>query len=123
VKVLAALLAAAALPLAACPLPGTPLQSGAVQLSWAVVGPAIAVGRHFVLAVQTCPADATLVRIDATMPEHRHGMNYRPSLTPLGDGQWRAEGLMFHMAGRWELRFDVDSGGTIEHLRESVTLP
>ena len=117
---LAALLVA---PAAACPLAGTPLQSGAVQAAWRVVGPPIVVGRHFVVEVQVCPADATLTRVDATMPEHRHGMNYRPSLQPLGGGRWRAEGLMFHMAGRWELRLDVDAGGRTERLRESVMLP
>jgi hypothetical protein len=56
------------------------------------------------------------------MPEHQHGMNYRPSLKARGGGRWRAEGLMFHMAGRWELRFDVEAGGRVERLRESVTL-
>jgi hypothetical protein len=81
-------------------------------------------GVHFALwVIRVCPADATLVRVDATMPEHRHGMNYRPSLKALGDGRWRAEGLMFHMAGRWELRLDVQRGGGTERLRESITLP
>ena len=119
--VLAALLAA---PAAACPLAGTPLQGAAVQAAWRVDGPAIVVGQHFAIELQICPQDATLARVDATMPEHRHGMNYRPSLTPLGGGRWHAEGLMFHMAGRWELRFDiVDAGGHTERLRESLTLP
>ena len=116
---------AAVMPLAACPLAGTPLQAGAVQLAWTpagTAGNAIAVGTHFVLDVQVCPVEATLRRVDATMPEHRHGMNYRPSLQALGGGRWRAEGLMFHMPGRWELRFDVDAGGKTETLRQSITL-
>jgi hypothetical protein len=123
VKALAALCAAVALPAAACPLPGTPLQGDAVQIAWQVPGAAIEVGRHFVLDVQLCPAGAVLQRVDATMPEHRHGMNYRPSLQSLGGGRWRAEGLMFHMPGRWELRFDVTDGGRTETLRQSVSLP
>lgn len=118
----ALLLAAVVLPLAACPLPGRPLQAGATQLAWRVDGAPITIGRHFVVDVRVCPADATLQRVDATMPEHRHGMNYRPGLKALGGGRWRAEGLMFHMAGRWELRFDVEAGGRVEQLRESVTL-
>lgn len=119
----AAWLFAAALPAAACPLAAPALQQGEVQAAWQVSGAAIAVGRHFALDIRVCPADATLVRVDATMPEHRHGMNYRPSLKALGDGRWRAEGLMFHMAGRWELRLDVQRGGGTERLRESITLP
>lgn len=108
---------------AGCALPGTPLQSGSVQAAWQVDGPAIVVGRHFVVEVRLCPIDAMLTRVDATMPEHRHGMNYRPSLLPLGGGRWRVEGLMFHMAGHWELRFDVDSGGVVQTLREPLVLP
>ena len=119
-----ALTSVLALPAAACPLAGTPLQSGALQADWRVAGGAdIAVGRHFAIEVQLCPAGATLARVDATMPEHRHGMNYRPSLQPLGSGRWRAEGLMFHMAGRWELRLDVAHGGRTETLRTAITLP
>jgi cytochrome c peroxidase len=41
------------------------------------------------------------------MPEHRHGMNYAPEVKPLGPGRWRAEGLMFHMPGKWEFVFEV----------------
>ena len=115
-------LALATGPALACPLPGTPLQSGAVQLSWQAA-PAVAVGQHFSLHLQLCPADAVLARVDATMPEHRHGMNYRPTLTALGAGRWRADGLMFHMAGRWELRFDVQSAGQSVTLRDPVSVP
>ncbi|WP_425261708.1 hypothetical protein ACPOLB_12585 [Rubrivivax sp. RP6-9] len=119
-----AVLAGLVLPAVACPLAGAVLQAGAVQAAWRVAGgAAIAVGRHFTVEVQLCPAGAALARVDATMPEHRHGMNYRPSLHPLGDGRWRADGLMFHMAGRWELRLDVAHGGRTETLRTAITLP
>ncbi len=120
-------LAGAVLPatvaLAACPLPAPALQQGDVQAAWAVEGAPITVGRHFAIELKLCPLDAALVRVDATMPEHRHGMNYRPSLTPLGDGRWRAEGLMFHMPGKWELRLDVRAAGRTETLLTPITLP
>jgi len=118
-----ALLALAALPAAACPLPAPALTQGEVQAAWQVAGAPIAIGRHFAIEVELCPAGATLARVDATMPEHGHGMNYRPSVKALGDGRWRAEGLMFHMAGRWELRLDVHGGGRSERLLQSITLP
>ena len=44
--------------------------------------------------------DHAPVEVPARMPEHRHGMNYRPSLTPQGPGRWRADGLLWHMAGQ-----------------------
>lgn len=120
---LALLLGAFAVPAFACPIDGAKLAAGGVQAAWQVVGAPIAVGRHFALDLRVCPADAVLERVDAVMPEHRHGMNYRPSVKALGDGRWRAEGLMFHMAGRWELRLDVAQGGRTERLREAIVLP
>ena len=97
--------------------------AGAVQLAWRVDGAPITGGQHFALLLQVCPADARLLKVDARMPEHRHGMNYRPSLKALGGGRWRADGLMFHMAGRWELAFDVEAGARRERLVDSVVLP
>ncbi len=105
------------------PEAGEQVQAGPVQAAWRVEPAPIVVGRPFVLWVSLCPAPAQLVRVDATMPEHRHGMNYRPTLHKAPDGRWRAEGLLWHMAGRWELRLDVDVDGGRHTLRQSVTLP
>ena len=60
------------------------------------------------------------VRIDARMPEHGHGMNYRPSLQARGPGRWRAEGLMLHMAGRWELSFELRRGDQVDRLTRDI---
>ena len=78
----------------------------------------VAVGRPFALDIAVCApmgaapsaAPPRLLRLDADMPAHRHGMNYRPGVTPLGGGRYRAEGLLFHMPGSWRLRFDLDGG-------------
>ena len=110
---------------AACPAPpagASVMADGSVQAAWQVEAGAIAVGRPFAIIVLLCPADAQLLRVDASMPEHRHGMNYRSSLKPLGDGRWRVEGLLWHMAGRWELRLDLQSLGLEHRLRQSVLL-
>ena len=48
--------------------------------------------------------------VDARMPAHSHGMNTRPQREPLGDDQFRFRGLLFHMAGEWELVIDVAQG-------------
>jgi hypothetical protein len=114
------------LPVAACPLPSPALQQGAVQAVWKVEGTPIQLGKLFAVEVQVCPANAVLTRVDATMPEHQHGMNYRPSIRRIGDendGRWRANGLMFHMPGRWEMRFDVQADGRTEKLTDAVLLP
>ena len=59
------------------------------------------------------------LRVDATMPEHRHGMNYRPSVRQVSPGRWRAEGLMFHMPGRWEFVFQPHDGRREDRLTVS----
>jgi hypothetical protein len=87
----------------------------------------IAVGAHFALDFAVCPrakAEAPRdVRVDANMPEHRHGMNYRPVVTTRPSGAYHAEGLMFHMPGRWDLTFDVvTASGATERLTGTMQL-
>ena len=98
-------------------LEGVRLESSRFVLVFSKTEPEI--GRHFVLDVAACaksgPAPETL-KVDAHMPEHRHGMNYAPSVKKLGPGRWRAEGLLLHMPGKWEFVFEIDSA---EVLRSS----
>jgi hypothetical protein len=56
------------------------------------------------------------------MPEHRHGMNYRPTVVKGGDGVYVAEGMLFHMPGRWQLLFDVERDGRVERLSTDMEL-
>ena len=87
---------------------------------------ALVVGRHFAIDFQVCAkgtaALPTQVRVDARMPEHGHGMGYRTSLQHLGAGRWRAEGLMLHMTGRWELNFELGQGPLAERLSQTLLL-
>ena len=50
------------------------------------------------------------VTIDAQMPAHRHGMNTRPDREQLGEGKFLFRGLLFHMAGEWEVVIDAAQG-------------
>lgn len=68
------------------------------------------VGQPFALIMNVCtkasePAD--IVMVEATMPEHKHGMNYAPTIKAQGEGRFRVEGMLFHMPGSWEVAFDV----------------
>ncbi len=79
----------------------------------------IEVGLPFALLLNVCTrhgAPAELVAVDATMPDHKHGMNYAPTIVSLGNGRYRAEGMLFHMPGTWEVAFDVRSDGETERL-------
>ena len=86
----------------------------------------VEIGQHFVVEIALCAKDGAAapesVRVDAHMPEHRHGMNYKTKVTSSGAGKYRAEGLMFHMPGRWEYIFEVRVGGATERLTNSVVL-
>ena len=85
----------------------------------------IEVGEPFALAVSVCTrrgGPAELLAVDANMPEHRHGMNYRAAIVAKGDGRFRAEGLLFHMPGRWEITFDVRAGDDSERLTHDIIL-
>ncbi len=55
----------------------------------------------------TLVADAG-VTIDATMPQHGHGMTTQPIVTGYGDGTFLVEGMLFHMGGYWQIIVDVD---------------
>jgi hypothetical protein len=88
-------------------------------------GPVVA-GEPFAVEAVVCPRGGapppTGLRVDADMPEHRHGMNYRAAVTRRAAGGFRAEGLLFHMAGRWRLLFDVEGPGGAERAAAEVTV-
>ena len=83
------------------------------------------IGQHFVVEFALCAKEGAAapesVRVDAYMPEHRHGMNYKTTVTG-GGGKYRAEGLMFHMPGRWKYIFEVRAAGATERLTTGVVL-
>ena len=116
---------------AACPpdaADGAVLKAGELVLAYRPAGKAsrIPMAKHFALEVQLCDGGGTssarLNKTDATMPEHRHGMNYRPVITPLGSGRFRIEGMMFHMAGHWQLVFEVQAGKELTRLTHDVQI-
>lgn len=106
----------------ACELPGGPAER-VVAGRYTVVYRAapIRIGEHFTLDLQVCPAPDE-VKVDAWMPAHQHGMNYRPSVTALSDGRYRAEGLMFHMPGRWEFTFELRTATGTQRLAREVRI-
>ena len=92
---------------------------------FATVPPVIEIGRHFAVDVRVCAEEgppSVLIRVDADMPEHRHAMNYRPTLAEKGQGRYVAEGLLFHMPGRWRVTFDVEHGRRHTRLATEIVL-
>jgi len=106
--------------------PGVRLvESAQYRLAWRSDPAPVPVGRLFALEVAVCPrgaGGAATLAVDARMPGHGHGMNYKPSVKPAGDGRYRVEGMMFHMPGQWELAFELREGGRTERLVQPVAV-
>jgi hypothetical protein len=99
------------------------LESGDVVVLFRTLPATIEVGRHFSVEAVVCAAASPRgLRVEAGMPEHRHGMNYRARVAAAGPGRYVAEGLLFHMPGRWQLVFDVERDGRTERLATDVLL-
>ena len=81
----------------------------------------IPVGAHFAIRFHLCGPPVDRVKVRGWMPDHRHGMNYRPAVT-LNGPSGTAEGLMFHMPGRWQLILDVRGAAVRETLTAEAVL-
>jgi hypothetical protein len=86
--------------------------------------------RPFTLSIEafedaecTRPYEADSALVDSWMPHHRHGMNVAPRIVQEGPGRWRAEGMLMHMSGLWEIDVDLVRGGRSERAQWMVELP
>jgi YtkA-like len=84
------------------------------------------VGRFFAAEVVACkapsPEPVREIRLDATMPAHGHGMNYRPAAAQTAPGHYKFTGLMLHMAGTWRVTIDLVQGTKRTRLTHEVKL-
>lgn len=102
------------------------IQSDGILVVYRTRPAQIEVGRHFTIEAIVCTrgdaVQATGLAVDALMPNHLHGMNYRPRVSAQGDGRYVAEGLLFHMPGRWRLLFDVEVPSGSERMWQDIEL-
>jgi hypothetical protein len=83
----------------------------------------IPVAQPFSMRVTVCN-DSTIndLRVDAIMPAHRHGMNYTPQITTVGDGVFEVDDMLFHMPGVWEVQVNVAFDMRTELYTSDITL-
>jgi hypothetical protein len=88
----------------------------------------IPVGKQFDVAFEVCALNGkplpSGVKIDADMPAHKHGMNYKAKVSQNSKG-YLAEGLMFHMRGKWRVTFELeqkDAAPASERLSQEITI-
>lgn len=77
----------------------------------------------WVLHVDTATGDPVLnadIILEGGMPMHNHGLPTNPIVTQaVGDGDYRIEGMRFHMMGQWEIRINISAHGK----GDSVVIP
>ena len=102
-----------------CDVDKTIMASGdGLRLSYQLKPNEIRTGQPFAMTITVCGPDARpftgTLQVDAVMPAHRHGMNYRPTVRRLEPGVYRADGMLFHMRGHWQFRFALGAdNGTV----------
>jgi len=63
------------------------------------------------------------VTISGGMPVHNHGLPTSPRVTEeLGNGDYRLEGMRFHMKGDWEVSITIRAGGKTDTVIVTLTL-
>lgn len=84
-----------------------------LSITYSTPGGAIQINRlhQWILHIEDEAGDpvvAATVNVVGGMPEHNHGLPTRPRVTAdLGDGNYRLEGMRFHMSGYWEIVVEV----------------
>ena len=88
------------------------------------------------------PAQLVTLTVDASMPEHGHGLAQQPLVSAIGfsvprerlpdhalahgaavgNGRFEVQDLRLHMPGRWEIAFDIGRGAVIERAQVEILL-
>lgn len=86
-------------------------------------GPVINRMHSWVLHIETregLKVEGAIVDVEGGMPKHNHGLPTKPRVTKeLGDGNYKLDGMRFHMAGYWEIVVSI----TTDAGTSTVTIP
>ena len=102
------------------------VKSNPYSITFASISEAIRIGEQFSVIAVVCDQKGTLADVnfsmDAWMPHHNHGMNYRPKITKKSAGRFLVEGLMMHMPGMWQFTFKIGEGDSTVRLTSDYVL-
>ena len=93
-------------------------EEGRLRFTLALEPEAPGLGELFAVVTQVVDAESgrgvegLVVAVDATMPEHAHGMTTTPVHAEVGGGTYESEGLKLHMPGSW--LFEVRASGRLQ---------
>jgi hypothetical protein len=83
----------------------------------------VPISKPFAVEIVVCSNDAEIIDrvvIDAIMPAHKHGMNYRPEIRKVDEVTYKASGMFFHMPGEWRISVDVYGQKSSRHFTLNV---
>ncbi|PHQ69982.1 MAG: hypothetical protein COB93_06615 [Sneathiella sp.] len=94
------------------------LSSAQYDISVTTIPAVITVGELFKVDLEVCRKDGAPfngeVTAAATMPAHKHGMNYQPEVIAVEESVHHMEGFAFHMLGSWQFAFQIRENGKTE---------
>lgn len=76
----------------------------------------VPLNRPFEVEVSICTSDGHTIEqfsLNAIMPAHQHGMNYRPVVSSSSHGTYVVDGLVFHMSGLWRINVSGQIAGDV----------
>jgi len=63
------------------------------------------------------PVDGAEISFAGGMPEHNHGLPTSPRVTEnTGGGDYRLQGIRFHMKGNWQIIISIFEGPTVDRV-------
>jgi hypothetical protein len=103
-------------------------ESGRIQLSFSSEVEPLPLNRihAWTLHLETpdgMPVENASIRVTGGMPAHNHGLPTDPVVTEyLGNGDYRVEGLRFHMQGDWVMAVSIIDGNNEDTVRFPLAL-
>ena len=86
----------------------------------------MSVGSFFSMDFDICKDSKSLpiqdLKINAMMPAHGHGMNYKTEITHLSNYQFKLKNLNFHMPGLWQITLKVITSSSSELFKINISL-
>jgi len=107
------------------PMQGTAAEEHGLRVTYSTPEGAIEINRihSWTLHIATAdgePVTGADISVSGGMPQHDHGLPTRPRVTrEIGEGDYRLEGVRFHMGGYWEIVVTITTADG-QHI---VTLP
>lgn len=104
------------------PTTAKPTDLGRYRVAWSSPLQPLAINRMHAWVIHIAnaagdPVQGAILHVSGGMPDHDHGLPTAPRATAdLGEGNYRVEGMKFHMSGAWEVVIDIEAAAGADSL-------